>query len=187
MSTENYIKEVIDDKIYYMSPGISIHAWVITRLADEFRYYFRLKKKNCHAFAEGLEVYLNGKDDNHFVVPDISIICDKSKFDKRGYRGIPELIIEVLSSSTAKKDREDKLLLYEKAGVKEYWIADTKNKSIEQRYLANGKYKLENIVTLMDEIEYDKLTEEEKENYTTKIKPLIFEDLEIDLNEIFNL
>ena len=183
---EEYIKEVIDGEVYYMSPGISVHAWTVTRLGHKFYDYLKLNNKKCEVFTENIEVYLNGKDDKNFVVPDISIICDVSKFDKRGYRGAPELIVEVLSPATAKKDKEEKLLAYEKASVKEYWIVDTKSKSIEQRILKDGKYKLENFVILMDEVEFDKLTEDQKNKYTTNIKPHIFPELEIDLNELFN-
>jgi len=184
---EEYIKEVIDGEIYYMSPGISIHAWAVMRLEHKFYDYLKLNKKECEVFAENIEVYLDGDNSKNFVVPDISIICDISKFDKRGYRGAPELVVEVLSPATAKKDKEEKLLAYERASVKEYWIVDTKSKSIEQRVLRDGKYKLENFVTLMDEAEFDKLTEDQKNKYTTKIKSHVFPELEIDLNEIFNL
>ena len=75
------------------------------------------------------------------MVPNLAILCDKSKFSERGYKSAPELIVEVLSKSTAKKDKNEKLLLYEKFGVKEYWLVDKNNKSIEQR-IFDKKYKL---------------------------------------------
>jgi Uma2 family endonuclease len=56
------------------------------------------------------------------VQPDISIICDKSKLDDKGCRGAPDLVMEILSASTASRDLQIKKDLYEKHGVKEYWI-----------------------------------------------------------------
>ena len=62
-----------------------------------------------------------GKTDT-VVQPDICIICDKSKLDELGCNGAPDLIIEILSASTSKKDYTEKYSLYEEHGVKEYWI-----------------------------------------------------------------
>ena len=56
------------------------------------------------------------------VQPDIVVICDPSKLDERGCRGAPDFIVEILSPSTAAKDQIQKLELYEKSGVTEYWI-----------------------------------------------------------------
>ena len=182
---EDYTKEIIDGKIYYMSPGTSAHVRVIRRLYLEFERYFDLKKLCCEAYCEGLEVFLDSKSNKNYVVPDISIICDESKFWRRGYRGAPELIVEVISSSTANIDRGVKFRTYEKYGVKEYWIADPRTKSIEQYALENGKYDLKTIVTLIDKAKLDELTKEQQENYTSIIKTSVFDGLEIDLNKIF--
>jgi Uma2 family endonuclease len=56
------------------------------------------------------------------VQPDILVVCDASKLDERGCRGAPDWIIEVLSPATAAKDQIEKLELYEKHGVREYWL-----------------------------------------------------------------
>lgn len=54
--------------------------------------------------------------------PDIAVICDQSKLDAKGCKGSPDLIIEIVSPHTVSKDMKEKLALYEKHGVKEYWI-----------------------------------------------------------------
>jgi len=182
---DGYIEEIIDSNVFYMLPGMSDHIKAITRIAYKFNHYFEIHDKNCMAYTEGLEVYLDPNNKKYYVVPDISIICED--FDGRGFYGSPELIVEVLSYATAKKDRNEKFKAYEKAGVKEYWIVDTKSKSIEQYTLKDEEYELKNVIALISDIEYDKLTDEQKNSYTTKISPSIFEDLEIDLNYIFNL
>ena len=56
------------------------------------------------------------------VQPDISVICDTAKLDDKGCRGAPDWIIEVLSPSTVLKDMNTKRDLYQRHGVREYWL-----------------------------------------------------------------
>lgn len=183
MTDSNYVKEVINNEIFYMSPRTVSHVRVIRRLALKFDKYFEANNLNCEALCEGLNVQF--KSSKNRVVPDINIICDFENNNEAYYKGIPELIIEVLSPSTVKRDRGDKLKLYEKNGVKEYWIASIADKSIEQRILKDGKYELINVVSIIGENEFELLTDEQKKDYTTIIKPMNFEGLEIDLIDIF--
>lgn len=64
------------------------------------------------------------------VEPDISVICDRSKLDKYGCKGAPDMVIEVLSPSTQRHDQLVKLNLYQRAGVQEYWIVDPENRTV---------------------------------------------------------
>ena len=64
------------------------------------------------------------------VEPDISVVCDRSKPDKHGCKGAPDLIVEVLSPSTQRHDQLVKLNLYQRAGVREYWIVDPENRIV---------------------------------------------------------
>jgi Uma2 family endonuclease len=85
------------------------------------------KESGCEVYHAPFDVRLpasDGVDDfiTTVVQPDISIICDKSKLDDKGCRGAPDLIMEILSASTASRDLQIKKDLYEKHGVKEYWI-----------------------------------------------------------------
>jgi Uma2 family endonuclease len=75
------------------------------------------------------------------VQPDICIVCDQSKLDERGCIGAPEMIIEILSKGTEKKDKVTKLQIYEEFGVKEYWVVYPNEKFIEAYLLSeNGTY-----------------------------------------------
>ena len=65
------------------------------------------------------------------VQPDIVVYCDRTKLREAFGRGAPELVVEILSKSTETKDRKLKFRLYERAGVKEYWIVDPMEVSIE--------------------------------------------------------
>lgn len=135
-------------------------------------------------YTSDLDIFLDTENETNYVEPDISIICDDSKFFKNGYKGVPELIVEVASRATRPRDRGVKFKLYEKYGVKEYWLIEPKLKSIEQYVLIDGRYDLHKMVELLSETEFNDLTVDERESYTTIIKSTIFNDLEINLNEI---
>lgn len=63
--------------------------------------------------------------------PDISVVCDKNKLDEHGCKGAPDLIIEILSPSTQRHDRLVKLGLYQKAGVREYWVISPGEQTVQ--------------------------------------------------------
>ena len=113
----------------------------------------------------------NQKDEetDTVVQPDILIVCDKSKLDDKGSKGAPDLIVEIISPSSSQRDLKDKFYLYEKFGVKEYWIVDPIGKTAMVFKLGEkGEYGKPDMYAAAD-----------------KIKVGIFEDLEIDLNTVF--
>ena len=63
--------------------------------------------------------------------PDITVVCDRSKIDSHGCKGAPDLIVEILSPSSLRTDRLVKLRLYQRAGVREYWIVDPENRTVQ--------------------------------------------------------
>ncbi|MDP3178977.1 MAG: Uma2 family endonuclease, partial [Spirochaetaceae bacterium] len=91
--------------------------------------------KHCEAYIAPFDVLLpdgeEADDDVDSVVqPDIVVFCDRSKLTEADARGAPDLVVEILSPSTSKKDQHEKLSLYEKHGVREYWVVDPGNRSI---------------------------------------------------------
>ena len=128
--------ELIKGKIYKMSPApTSLHQQVCTRLTGEV--YSILKGNPCQLFAAPFDVRLpvqNKKRPSQIdtvVQPDLCVVCDENKIDERGCIGPPDLLVEVLSKRTGKKDRTTKLRLYEEAGVREYWIVSPKRATAE--------------------------------------------------------
>ncbi|MDP3178875.1 MAG: Uma2 family endonuclease [Spirochaetaceae bacterium] len=88
-----------------------------------------LKGKPCMVFLAPFDVLFPQGDEEDdevdtVVQPDISVYCDRSRITKRGGRGAPDLAIEILSPSTSRKDQNEKHRLYERAGVREYWVID---------------------------------------------------------------
>lgn len=127
--------ELIDGVAYAMSPAPgSLHQSVSFELARQFGNY--LKGKQCRAFSAPFDVRLTHKvdqSDNYIdtvVQPDLLVLCDPEKLDDRGCKGAPDLIIEILSPSTAKHDLNDKFYLYQQHGVKEYWIIHPAEKTL---------------------------------------------------------
>jgi Uma2 family endonuclease len=103
------------------------------------------------------------------VQPDISIICDLKKLDEKGCIGAPDFIIEIISPATAKHDIENKYRLYEKHGVKEYWIVYPESKRVSAFLLDSiGKYQM--VGMFADDSE---------------VKVNIFNNVTIDLKEVF--
>ena len=180
----NWKEEKIDGKVYYMSPSANPkHSEVIFKLSMAFGNY--LKGKSCKVFTDNIDIYLD-EEQNNYVIPDLSILCDVSKFKDNGYHGVPSLIVEVISPTSYKRDRYLKHALYEKYGVSEFWLVDYQGKTLEQYVLCNGKYQLYNAIAMISEWDYNhRLTAAERAEYTTIINPTIFKDLEIDIKEIF--
>lgn len=81
----------------------------------------KLADKRCKPFIATVDVVLSEFD---IVQPDIIVVCDKNKITEANIQGAPDLVVEILSPSTATKDLREKKHLYEKSGVKEYIIID---------------------------------------------------------------
>ena len=180
----NWKQEKIEGKIYYMSPSANPkHSEVIGNLYVMFKSYLRGRK--CKVFMDNIDIYLD-EEKNNYVIPDMSVLCEPNNFKDNGYHGIPSLVVEVISPTSIVRDRGAKLKLYEKYGVKEYWLIDYQIKSVEQYVLIEGYYQLQNAFANISEWYYNnRLSEADREAYTTIIKPTIFEGLEIDIVDIF--
>ncbi len=179
----NFKEEIIDGKIYYMSPSANpIHSRIIGNIFYTFKNY--LKGKRCQVYADNLDVYL-GEEKNTIVIPDISVICDTTKFTSNGYHGVPTLVVEIISPSSAARDRNTKFKLYEKYGVMEYWIVDPLNQIIEQFILKDNKYEIEGTFFQLEEEVLERYSEEERNNIIKNFKTSIFSDLVINLCDVF--
>jgi Uma2 family endonuclease len=134
--------EIIDGIAYAMaSPSMrhQIISWELAGIIYDF-----LKGKPCKAFTAPFDVRLfpeEDKSDTTVVQPDILVVCDPSKLsDGNACRGAPDLIIEILSASSALVDRKVKTEKYREAGVKEYWIVNSDTLEILVNWLSDGQY-----------------------------------------------
>lgn len=115
--------ELIDGKIYYMSPPGRTHQRILLALSKKIAGYIDSKGGDCEVDIAPFAVFLN-QDDMNYVEPDISVICDQSKLDEKGCHGAPDWIIEIVSPGNKSMDYFIKLFKYRTAGVREYWIVD---------------------------------------------------------------
>ncbi len=121
--------ELIDGVFYDMAAPTLIHQAIGDCLQTDFNNYIRKKHGSCRAFTSPVDVQLDC-DDKTIVQPDVLIVCDLSKLRRERVYGAPELVVEVLSPSTSRKDRTLKLTKYKRAGVREYWIIDPDHKRV---------------------------------------------------------
>ena len=135
--------ELFKGKLFRMSAPSALHQEVSMRLAGELYQFF--KGKDCKVFHAPFDVRLfkeSQEDKDIYTVeqPDICVVCDAEKIDKRGCYGAPDLVIEILSSGNSKKEMKYKYALYEEAKVPEYWIIDPDHQNVLVYVLKDGKY-----------------------------------------------
>ena len=131
--------ELIDGIPYAMAAPSEAHQWVSGGIFRQIANF--LHRKNCRVYHSPFDVRLSEHLlDNTVVQPDILVVCDKSKLDKAGLVGAPDMVVEILSPSSASHDMIRKYNLYRKAGVREYWIVDPEHKTVVANVLENGAY-----------------------------------------------
>lgn len=144
--------ELIAGEPYLMSPAPDLaHQDVAGDVY--FQLMQVLRNKPCRPFIAPIDVRFpkNNEDDEFIdtvVQPDVLVVCDKNKLDKRGIRGAPDWILEVLSPSTASHDQIKKLKLYEQQGVLEYWLIHPIDRLLTIYKLNNAEYGKATIVEL---------------------------------------
>jgi len=168
-------RELIEGFIKLLPAPRPAHAAVSYNITWNLGAILKKNKGKCKVFYAPFDVRLpkNGETDNDkictVVQPDICVICDLSKIDKRGCCGAPDMIIEIISPSTGKKDLHEKFVLYEASGVKEYWVVFPESEAIT-------------VFLLQDDGKYDSGSVYEFEG---QIPVHIFDGSSIDLGDIF--
>ena len=164
---EGILAEFIDGKIYYLGTPNIKHLDLTGELFLKFKAY--LHDKSCKVIAP-CEVEIDYDSNPHntlTLVPDLVVVCDREKITKNRVLGAPDLVVEVLSPSTAKRDKGTKYNKYQSAGVKEYWIIDPEAEEVMVNLLNDGEY--------------------EETTYTKGevIKVFILDNLYIDVTDLF--
>jgi len=153
-----------------MSPAPSRkHQAIVANLVRKIGTY--LMGKSGRIFPAPFDVRFSESGNVTIVQPDLSIFCSNEYLDESGASGAPDWIVEILSPYTLQKDMGLKFQLYEKSGVKEYWIVDPAKKNVSVFISGkNGRYERRS---------------ESGEN--ENIFSFVYPDLEINLREIFSL
>jgi len=167
--------ELINGFIKMLPAPRSVHVEVCYNISWHLGAIIRKNKGKCKVYPAPFDVRFprngektNGKIDT-VVQPDICVVCDLSKIDEYGCCGAPDMIVEVFSPSTGKRDINEKFTLYEEFGVKEYWIVYPKDKAVHVFLLCdNGKYDAGTLYELEGQIPVH-----------------VFDGYSIDMNDIF--
>ena len=131
--------ELIHGVPYMLAAPSLVHQRVIGRLYVQLFNF--LAGKACEVFVAPVDVRLcAGQRDDTVVQPDLLVVCDKAKLDDKGCAGAPDMVVEILSPSTASRDCIIKWQLYLDAGVKEFWIVDPIAKTVYVQILEGSAY-----------------------------------------------
>lgn len=164
--------EIIDGEIYDMNSQSLTHQRISLELSMQLATFF--DDKPCQVICAPFDVALSKAtsiNDEIFTVvqPDIMVVCDEKKIEEQRIVGAPDLIIEIISPSTAAKDSITKKALYEKAGVKEFWLVSPTDRLVRvYRLEKDGRFGR------------DKVFDEK-----AQIKIALFEGLSIDCRRVF--
>lgn len=155
--------ELIDGQLFFMAPPNRKHQQIVGELFGTIRDYIKSNHGSCKPYVAPFAVFLNA-DDKNYVEPDISVICDKYKLTDRGCEGAPDWVIEVVSPGSQRMDYMTKLFKYRTAGVREYWIVDSRDRTIS-----------------LYDFERDNM---EKHTFSDKVKVGMYDNFEIDFSEL---
>ena len=162
--------EIIDGE-HYVTPSPNVrHQRLVKRLMFEIERYLKANPRMGEVFPSPLDVVLSPWD---VVEPDLMFVAgDQSAImSEKNIQGPPALVVEVLSKSTRKRDAQTKRRLFERTGVREYWLVDPELDTV-QVFRPSPEGKLARVV---------ELKAEDGDVLTTPLLP----GCEIDLRELF--
>lgn len=157
-----------------MSKTYIEHSMVIDNFVIKIGH--QINDSLCRVFSDGVQ-YQWQDNDNKVVIPDASIMCNIRDRKNSSFTGIPRMVMEVLSDSTEECDRNEKMDIYRKVGVSEYWIVDWRKKQVEI-YMFDWKDDDDSYAYL-----FKKVTSKNKE----ELQLVMFPDLHISFDELFNI
>ena len=164
---EDVRAEVFDGQIHYMASPSQDYQTISTELTTILNSYIKRSKGACRVFHAPFDVKLSDRPLT-IVQPDLMIVCDRNKLDGKRCNGAPDFVIEIVSPGSPSDDYIRKLYYYKNAGVREYWIVDSRRKNVTVNYFEGN----------MLNIQY---------SFEATIKVNIYDDLYINFAEIAEL
>ena len=176
--------EIIGGEKFMAPSASSYHNRVMGGFYIDIANY--LRKNNCgEVFTDNVDVHL---PDGSKYKPDLFVVKSENEsiINWEGtVHGVPDMVVEIISKSSRKKDTTIKKDTYELNGVKEYWIVDPFANTVDVYLLRDGKYYLDGEYILYNEDEWEMLTDEQRAENKTEITLATFPDLTIKLSDIF--
>ncbi len=170
----------------FMSPAANTgHNGIIMRLCMSIGGHCEENNDCGYIFSDSVDVHL---PDGNIFRPDFTVVLKENEkiLDWKGnINGVPDMVVEVLSKSTMKRDLTIKKDIYERNGVKVYWIVNPFVKSVTVYLLKDGKYFLDDEYIYFDDAEYSRLNDREKAEVKFEVPVHLFEGFNIKLAYIF--
>ena len=169
-----------------MSPAANLdHSGIIMRIGMIIGTHLS-NNKSGYVYPDDVDVHFS---DGTIFRPDLCVVLksnEKILAGRKAIFGAPDMVVEVLSYSTRKRDLTIKKEIYEAQGVREYWIIDPWGKTVSVYLLRDGKYFLDDTYILLDEKNLAALDDEEKAEVKNEVPVSILEGLNIPLEFIFS-
>lgn len=178
---EEPLDEVIDGTVY-MSPRPAMrHSEIVVNICVAIRQH--LRKGPCRVLTDNVDFHYRTncteeEKKRDYISPDVIIVCDHSQFKRDGYYGHSNFVVEVLSPSTSRRDRKEKMTAYAGAGVSEYWIV-VPSGFVEVYYLVDGQYQIQDSIILCND------KDDEDYNADQVITLREFPEVSVTVGEIF--
>ena len=158
--------ELIDGKIYMSPSPTRKHQYLVMGLAANIHYHIQSKRGKCHVYTAPFDVCLFN-DEKTVVQPDVLVICNRDILTDKGCTGAPDWVMEIVSESNSSHDYIRKLMQYQKAGVREYWIVDP----------------YQNKVTVMN---FEDPSKSNEYAFEDMIPAAVLDELEINISELLS-
>ena len=131
--------ELVDGRLVVTDRTSVAHNNAVVEMATALRQFIRDNNGECRVFTENVALYCNElcDDEKNFFLPDVMVVCDKSGIKDDGVHIAPMFVAEITSVSTRKQDYVEKMPVYAKIGVQEYWIVDLQRKVVIQYFKDN--------------------------------------------------
>ena len=143
--------EIVEGYPYMMAPPLRVHQKIVSELHRLISNF--LHGKPCEVYPAPFAVRpFEAAGDapenvDTLLEPDITVVCDPEKLDKYGCRGAPDMVIEILSPSTRRHDLVVKYQIYQRCGVREYWIVDPDTRTVAVYHLEDGHFNAADVFT----------------------------------------
>ena len=162
--------EIIDGELFMVPSPNEAHQHILAYISNCVFNYVRENKLGC-VYCAPFDVLFSEED---IVQPDIVFVSNENKkiITKDNIKGTPDLLIEILSPGTSKRDLGIKKKLYAKNGVREYWIVDPAQETIEVLNLKEGEFLGKSYNTGVA-------------GQTSRLSSLVIQGFDIDIKEIF--
>ena len=174
---EGRLSEIIGGKVVMMASPSLNHNRVAGNIYNLFSNY--LQDRPCEPFQDGASLFLEEGAEEYR--PDMMVVCDPEKCQLDGVHGAPDFVLEVLSPGTMRNDRGRKKDMYEKHGVREYWIVSP----AEQYVFEDGRFVLRGAYSRYPAFMLKRMTDREKAELAAEFPCALFDDLTVRLDAVF--